>query len=341
MIEVAPGRDAHAAGPIVDSRGALLTVDNLHVEFAGRQRTVRAVRGLSYAIKPGETLGLVGESGSGKSVSALSLLGLLPARVSKITAGSAMFDGRELIGMPEEQLRRVRGSKIAMIFQDPLSSLNPVLTIGRQITEALETHKGMDRRAAQRRAVELLELVGIPSAKRRVNDYPHQFSGGMRQRAMIAMALSCEPSLLIADEPTTALDVTIQAQVLALIRRLARELGVAVLLVSHDLGIISQMCHRVLVLYAGRVVEEAPVAAIFRNPAHPYTRGLIDCLPQLHGNGRLGAITGMMPGLRALPTGCRFHPRCPIAEPRCSTESPASRLVATGHVAACHLAEAR
>jgi oligopeptide/dipeptide ABC transporter ATP-binding protein len=211
--------------------------------------------------------------------------------------------------------------------------------VGEQMLEAMALHLPGPRSALRTRVVETLGRVGISSPATRVRDYPHQFSGGMAQRVMIGMGISCTPSLLIADEPTTALDVTIQAQVLALIRRLARELGVAVLLVSHDLGIISQMCHRVLVMYAGRVVEEAPVAALFRAPAHPYTRGLIECLPRLHGNGRLGAIGGMMPGLRALPSGCRFHPRCPIAEPRCGTEPPALRPLAAGRAAACHLAE--
>ena len=253
----------------------LLTVDDLHVEFVGRNRTVRAVHGLSYEIRAGETLGLVGESGSGKSVSALSLLGLLPKRVSRVSRGSARFEGRELIGMHDEELRKVRGAKIAMIFQDPLSSLNPVLTIGRQITEALETHRSMNKRAANARAVELLDLVGIPGANRRVNDYPHQFSGGMRQRAMIAMALSCEPSLLIADEPTTALDVTIQAQILALLRRLREELGMAVLLITHDLGVVAGFADRLAVMYAGRLVEVGPTEDLLADPAHPYPIGLL------------------------------------------------------------------
>jgi oligopeptide/dipeptide ABC transporter ATP-binding protein len=295
-----------------DSNGALLTVDNLHVEFAGRNRTVRAVRGLSYSIRPGETLGLVGESGSGKSVSALSLLGLLPKRVGRVSAGSAIFDGQDLIGMPEEKLRRIRGARIAMIFQDPLSSLNPVLTIGRQITEALETHRGMSNQAARKRAVELLELVGIPGAAKRVNDYPHQFSGGQRQRAMIAMALSCEPSLLIADEPTTALDVTIQAQILSLLRRLRDELGMAVLLITHDLGVVAGFADRLAVMYAGRLVEVGPTEDLLASPSHPYTIGLLRSLPRLDRprQAALTPIEGSPPDLASDLVGCPFAPRC-------------------------------
>jgi oligopeptide/dipeptide ABC transporter ATP-binding protein len=317
-----------------------LEVRGLTVEFSSEDGPLRAVDGVGFQIRRGEIVGLVGESGAGKSLTSEAILGLIRRPPGRVT-GEVWFGGRDLLALDEPALSRIRGKDIAMIFQNPSASLNPVFRVGDQMLEAMAVHLPEPRRTLRDRVVETLGRVGIPSPRTRARDYPHQFSGGMAQRVMIGMGVSCVPSLLIADEPTTALDVTIQAQVLALIRRLARELGVAVLLVSHDLGIISQMCHRVLVLYAGRVVEEAPVAAIFRNPAHPYTRGLIDCLPQLHGNGRLGAITGMMPGLRALPTGCRFHPRCPIAEPRCSTESPASRLVATGHVAACHLAEAR
>jgi oligopeptide/dipeptide ABC transporter ATP-binding protein len=300
------------ARPLGRDDGALLTVDDLHVEFAGRQRTVRAVRGLSYMIRPGETLGLVGESGSGKSVSALSILGLLPKRVGRVSAGSARFDGQELIGMPENQLRRIRGARIAMIFQDPLSSLNPVLTIGRQITEALETHRGMGRKESTTRAIELLEMVGIPGASGRIKDYPHQFSGGMRQRAMIAMALSCEPSLLIADEPTTALDVTIQAQILSLLRRLREELGMAVLLITHDLGVVAGFADRLAVMYAGRLVEQGPAEDLLAGPAHPYTIGLLKSLPRLDQprQAALTPIEGSPPDLAADLVGCPFAPRC-------------------------------
>ena len=338
-----------APAPPSDRRdGALLTVENLQVEFSGRNRTVKAVRGLSYAIQPGEVLGLVGESGSGKSVSALSLLGLLPRRVGRITGGSAIFDGQQLIGMPEDKLRRIRGARIAMIFQDPLSSLNPVLTIGRQITEALETHRGMRKKAAQKRAVELLELVGIPGAARRINDYPHQFSGGMRQRAMIAMALSCEPSLLIADEPTTALDVTIQAQILSLLRRLREDLGMAVLLITHDLGVVAGFADRLAVMYAGRLVELAPTEPILASPAHPYAIGLLRSLPRLDQprQAALTPIEGSPPDLAADLVGCPFAPRCawrldvcwetnPPLEPRARPREGVD-LDARSHLVACH-----
>jgi oligopeptide/dipeptide ABC transporter ATP-binding protein len=292
---------------------------------------------VSFQIRRGEIVGLVGESGAGKSLTSEAILGLIrrpPGRV----AGEVWFGGRDLLTLDETALARIRGKDIAMIFQNPGASLNPVFRVGDQMLEAMALHLPEPRATLRARVLDTLSRVGIPSPQARAHDYPHQFSGGMAQRVMIGMGISCVPSLLIADEPTTALDVTIQAQVLALIRRLAREMGVSVLLVSHDLGIISQMCHRVLVMYAGRVVEEAPVATLFRSPTHPYTRGLIECLPRLDGNGRLGAIGGMMPGLRALPPGCRFHPRCPIAEPRCRVEAPALRPLATGRAVACHLA---
>ena len=341
-------RPAATTRPAGRDDGQLLAVDDLHVEFVGRHRTVRAVRGLSYTIAPGETLGLVGESGSGKSVSALSIMGLLPKRVGRVSAGTARFDGQELIGMPENRLRRIRGAKIAMIFQDPLSSLNPVLTIGRQITEALETHKGMDRKKANRRAVELLELVGIPGASRRVKDYPHQFSGGMRQRAMIAMALSCEPKLLIADEPTTALDVTIQAQILELLRRLREELGMAVLIITHDLGVVAGFADRLAVMYAGRLVEHGPTEDLLAAPSHPYTIGLLKSLPRLDQprQAALTPIEGSPPDLAAELVGCPFAPRCawrledswltnpPLGPSRGGERGDASRRAV--HMVACH-----
>jgi len=315
----------------------VLDVRDLVVEFSSEDGPLRAVDGVSFSVRRGEIVGLVGESGAGKTLTSEAILRLIrcpPARLS----GEVRFHGRDLLAMGETELARIRGKEIAMIFQNPGASLNPVFRVGDQLFEAMRLHLSDPVRVLRERVAGILTRVGIPSAAARAREYPHQFSGGMAQRVMIGMGVSCVPSLLIADEPTTALDVTIQAQVLALIRRLARELGVAVLLVSHDLGIISQMCHRVLVMYAGRVVEEASVATIFRAPAHPYTRGLIECLPRLDGNGRLGAISGMMPGLRALPTGCRFHPRCPIAEPRCAAETPALRPLATGRAVACHLA---
>ena len=315
----------------------VLDVKKLIVEFSSEDGPLRAVDDVSFQIRRGEIVGLVGESGAGKSLTSEAILGLIrrpPGRV----AGEVWFGGRDLLTLDETALARIRGKDIAMIFQNPGASLNPVFRVGDQMLEAMALHLPEPRATLRARVLDTLSRVGIPSPQARAHDYPHQFSGGMAQRVMIGMGISCVPSLLIADEPTTALDVTIQAQVLALIRRLAREMGVSVLLVSHDLGIISQMCHRVLVMYAGRVVEEAPVATLFRSPTHPYTRGLIECLPRLDGNGRLGAIGGMMPGLRALPPGCRFHPRCPIAEPRCRAEAPALRPLATGRAVACHLA---
>ena len=293
------------------AREPLLAVDNLRVEFAAR-RVVHAVRGLSYTIAPGETLGLVGESGSGKSVSALALLGLLPKRVGRITAGSVRFEGRELVGLPEDQLRQVRGARIAMIFQDPLSSLNPVLTVGRQITEGLETHRGLNHRAASKRAVELLDMVGIPAARRRVDDYPHQFSGGMRQRAMIAMALACEPALLIADEPTTALDVTIRAQILDLLGRLRADLNMAVLMITHDLGVVAGFADRLAVMYAGQIVETGQPEDVLARPEHPYTVGLLQSLPRLDRprQAELKPIVGAPPDLARQIVGCPFAPRC-------------------------------
>jgi len=325
----------------------LLAVDDLHVEFSGRGRVVKAVRGLRYDIGPGETLGLVGESGSGKSVSALSLLGLLPARVGRVTSGTAVFEGADLLQLSEERLRKIRGAKIAMIFQDPLSSLNPVLTIGRQITEAVETHRRATRQVARKRAIDLLELVGIPGAARRVDDYPHQFSGGMRQRAMIAMALSCEPSLLIADEPTTALDVTIQAQILELLRRLRQELGMAVLLITHDLGVVAGFADRLAVMYAGRLVELGPTETILSDPAHPYTVGLLRSIPRLDRPRQvaLTPIEGAPPDLASVLHGCPFAPRCAWRLDRCWVDDPPLELVAgerrddgllVKHLAACH-----
>jgi len=314
----------------------VLAVRDLVVEFRSEDGPMRAVDGVSLSVDRGEIVGLVGESGAGKTLTSEAVLGLIrcpPGRVE----GEVRFRGRNLLALNERALAKVRGKEIAMIFQNPGASLNPVFRVGDQLVEAMALHSGDGRGALRRRAVEILTRVGIPSAATRAHDYPHQFSGGMAQRVMIGMGVSCVPSLLIADEPTTALDVTIQAQVLALIRRLAREMGMAVLLVSHDLGIVSQMCHRVIVMYAGRIVEEAPIATIFQAAAHPYTRALIACLPGVDDGRRLGAIAGVMPGLRALPAGCRFHPRCPVAEPRCAIEAPVLRPAAPDQIAACHL----
>jgi oligopeptide/dipeptide ABC transporter ATP-binding protein len=320
----------------LNSGEPILEIRDLTVEFTTERGVLRAVDGVNFAVRPGEIVGLVGESGAGKSLTSEAILRLVPCPPGRIT-GEVRFRGRDLLALDEATLARIRGKDIAMVFQNPGGSLNPVFRVGDQVLEAMALHLSEPRKTLRQRVVEILARVGIPSAAARARDYPHQFSGGMAQRAMIGMAMSCVPSLLIADEPTTALDVTIQAQVLALLRTLAREMGVAVLLVSHDLGIISQMCHRVVVMYAGRVVEEAPVATVFRAAAHPYTRALIDCLPRLEGSARLGAIAGVMPGLLTIPAGCRFHPRCPQAEPRCAAEEPRPRAVGLAHVAACHL----
>jgi oligopeptide/dipeptide ABC transporter ATP-binding protein len=314
----------------------VLEVRDLVVEFATEDGPLRAVDAVSFTVGRGEIVGLVGESGAGKTLTAEAILGLVrcpPGHVS----GEVRFRGRDLLALDEPALARIRGKDIAMIFQNPAASLNPVFRVGQQLVETMALHLGEGRGALRRRTAEILTRVGIPAAATRARDYPHQFSGGMAQRVMIGMGVACAPALLIADEPTTALDVTIQAQVLSLIRRLARELGMAVLLVSHDLGIVSQMCHRVIVMYAGRLVEEASIATVFRAPAHPYTKALIGCLPGLDDGSRLGAIPGVMPGLRALPPGCRFHPRCGVAEPRCATEVPALRPAGADHIAACHL----
>src|SRR5262245_62507779 len=314
----------------------VLEVHDLTVEFLSEDGPLRAVDAVSFSVGRGEIVGLVGESGAGKTLTSEAILGLIRCPPGRVT-GEVRLRGQNLLGLDEDAFSRVRGKEIAMIFQNPGASLNPVIRIGNQLTEAMAVHLGEGRRSLRRRALEVLTRVGIPSAAVRARDYPHQFSGGMAQRVMIGMGVSCVPSVLVADEPTTALDVTIQAQVLALIRQLAREMGMAVLLVSHDLGIISQMCHRVIVMYAGRIVEEATVASVFRAPAHPYTRALIACLPDRDGRGRLGAIAGVMPGLKDLPTGCRFHPRCPLAESRCAVDEPILRPVNPDQLAACHL----
>ncbi|GAA2366555.1 ABC transporter ATP-binding protein [Dactylosporangium salmoneum] len=314
----------------------LLEVEDLQVEFRTRQGRVRAVRGLNYQIDQGESLGLVGESGSGKSVSALAILGLLP-RAARITAGRIRFQGRDLVGLPERQLRAIRGRSLALIFQDPLSSLNPVLTIGRQITEQLRAHRIATGRAARDRAVELLERVGIPDAARRIEQYPHQLSGGMRQRAMVAMALSCGPSLLIADEPTTALDVTIQAQVLELLAELRATTEMSMLLITHDLGVVAGSTDRLAVMYAGRIVEDGATAEVLARPEHPYTAGLVESVPRLDAprDGALHTIPGAPPDLGTELPGCPFRPRCPHPSPRAQSEEPALSELHPGHRVAC------
>jgi oligopeptide/dipeptide ABC transporter ATP-binding protein len=313
-----------------------LSVEGLRVEFWTQRGTVHAVNGVSFEIAAGETLGIVGESGCGKSVTSLAILGILP-RAGRVTGGRAVFEGRDLIGRPDRELRQIRGRDIAMIFQDPMTSLNPVLTIGRQIRESIETHFGLDRKQAERRVVELLEQVGIPEARRRAGDYPHQFSGGMRQRAMIAMALACEPKLLIADEPTTALDVTIQAQILDLLRALVAERDTALVLITHDLGVVAGMCERVHVMYGGMVMETGSAEDVFRSPRHPYTLGLLQSVPRLDTpRGRkLQPIEGAPRDMLRPPSACPFAPRCAYEVDRSRQEVPPLVEVAPGHKVAC------
>ena len=315
---------------------SLLSVEDLRVEFWTQRGTVFAVNGVSFEIAAGETLGIVGESGSGKSVTALAILGILP-RAARVASGHARFGGRDLLAMPDRELRRIRGAEIAMVFQDPMTSLNPVLTIGRQLREAIETHLGFDRKAAEARAVELLDQVGIPSARSRIGDYPHQFSGGMRQRAMIAMALACEPKLLIADEPTTALDVTIQAQILDLLRTLVAERDTALILITHDLGVVAGMCERVHVMYAGMVMEEGSAESVFATPRHPYTLGLLQSVPRLDTpRGRkLQPIEGAPRDMLRPLAACPFAPRCAYEVPDSRREVPRLYEVEPGHRVAC------
>ena len=315
---------------------ALLSVENLTVQFRGDAGWVNAIEGVDFAVGPGECLGIVGESGSGKSVSALSILKLHSRANTRYASGAVRYDGRDLLTLPNRQLRRVRGGEIAMIFQDPMSSLNPVLTIADQIMEPLRQHQGLSARAARRQAIELLEMVRISDASRRIDDYPHRLSGGMRQRVMIAIAVACRPKLLIADEPTTALDVTIQSQILELLRDLQREIGMSVILITHDLGVVAEFAQRVVVMYAGRVVESAPVGALFARPMHPYTEGLIRAVPNLDEDVyRLATIPGNIPDPSVSIAGCRFNPRCREAVRSCMEETPALVSAGAGHVARC------
>jgi oligopeptide transport system ATP-binding protein len=314
----------------------LLAVDDLRVHFWTGGGTVHAINGISFEIGPGETLGIVGESGCGKSVTALALLGLLP-RAGRVRTGSARFDGRDLLRLKQRAIRRVRGRQIAMIFQDPMTSLNPVLTIGRQLREPLETHFGMNRKAASNRAAELLDRVGIPSSDARLSDYPHQFSGGMRQRAMIAMALACRPKLLIADEPTTALDVTIQAQILALLKELVAEEHTALILITHDLGVVAGMCERVNVMYAGMFMETGSADQLFATPRHPYTLGLLQSVPRLDAARRsqLQPIEGAPRDMLSPPSACPFQPRCRYEVEESRREVPPLVEIERGHKVAC------
>ena len=319
----------------------LLQVEDLKTYFYTRDGVVRAVDGMSFSVARGETLAVVGESGCGKSVTSLSILRLIASPPGRTVAGRTLFAGHDLLKLPEAQMRKIRGDAISMIFQEPMTSLNPVLTVGRQIAEVLVLHRGLSGQEATRRAVEMLHLVHIPEPERRVAYYPHQFSGGMRQRVMIAMALACEPRLLIADEPTTALDVTIQAQILELMRELKERTGTAIVLISHDLGVVAEMAQRVVVMYAGRSVEEGSAAALFAHPRHPYTRGLLDSVPRLgaairrNGAKRLSEITGTVPSLLNPIVGCAFAPRCAYATALCRSEYPPLEEKVPGHRAAC------
>lgn len=319
----------------------LLDVRNLRTHFHTSTGVVRAVDGVSWDVRKGETVALVGESGCGKSVSALSVMRLVSAPAGRIVGGEIIFKGRNLLALSEEEMRRVRGREIGMIFQEPMTSLNPVLTIGRQLTETVETHLGMTSAQAQARAVELLSLVGIPDGARRLRQFPHQFSGGMRQRIMIAMALACDPALVLADEPTTALDVTIQAQILELMKSLSRRLGVAIMMITHNLGVVARYADRVNVMYAGKIVERATAREIYANPRHPYTLGLLRSVPRLDEprRAKLQPIPGQPPDLSRLPAGCSFAPRCTYATDRCRQEEPALEPVTADHLSACWLAK--
>jgi oligopeptide/dipeptide ABC transporter ATP-binding protein len=321
-----------------DPRESILVVKNLRTSFPSGDGWVHAVDNVSFNVRKGEALALVGESGCGKSVTALSIMRLV-AHPGKITAGEIHFKGQNLAELSEKEIRKVRGDDIAMVFQEPMTSLNPVFRVGAQVAEAIRIHRNVSRRQARDRAREMLELVSIPDPDKRLDDYPHQLSGGMRQRVMIAMALSCDPELLIADEPTTALDVTIQAQIMELLASLQQRLGLAILLITHDLGVVAEFCERVIVMYTGRVVEEAPVRELFANPAHPYTRGLLRSLPSAtrEKSARLPTIPGMVPPITALPPGCKFNPRCPDVMQICLGNEPARMMVGPHHDARCYL----
>ena len=332
-----------ANGGDINPVASLLQIKNLAVHFHTREGIVKAVDGISYDLKEGETMGLVGESGCGKTVSSLALMGLIPSPPGRIEGGQVLFEGRDLRKLSESQMRRIRGNRIAMVFQEPMTSLNPALTIGRQLTEVLELHLNMGKHEARTRAVELLQLVDMPDPRRRVKEYPHQLSGGMRQRVMIAMAMSCNPKLLIADEPTTALDVTIQAQIMELMKKVTQEFGTALIIITHNLGLVARYADRVCVMYAGKIVERGSTAELYDNTRHPYTVGLLHSVPRLDGpqKEKLTPIQGASPDLIDLPTGCSFRPRCPYAIERCAVEEPPliSLDLDSEHVSACWLAD--
>ena len=314
----------------------LLEVRDLRTCFTTDEGEFAAVDGVSFEVHAGKTLAIVGESGCGKSVTSLSVMGLVPPAAGSIRAGSIRFEGQELVGAPQESLQNLRGNGMAMVFQEPMTSLNPAYTVGEQIMEALLRHRPMDRTQARARALDMLAQVRIPAPEQRLHEYPHQLSGGMRQRVMIAMALVCQPRLLIADEPTTALDVTIQAQILALMAQLQQDMGTAIVLITHDLGVVAEVADEVVVMYAGKVVERAPVQALFDTPQHPYTVGLLGAIPRLDlAQHRLASIEGQVPNPMQRPTGCAFAPRCPFAQPRCLSQAPALETVGLDHTSAC------
>jgi oligopeptide transport system ATP-binding protein len=319
-----------------DSDSPVLDVRDLHVEFKTREGIVKAVNGVNYSVKSGETLAVLGESGSGKSVTAQAIMGILDSPPGRVAKGEIIFQGQDILKLPESERRKLRGPKMAMIFQDALSALNPVFSVGNQLGEMFRVHQGMSKKDAKAKSIELMERVKIPAARSRVNDYPHQFSGGMRQRIMIAMAMALEPDLIIADEPTTALDVTVQAQVMDLLQDLQREYNMGLILITHDLGVVADVADKIAVMYAGRIVEEAPVHEIYKRPAHPYTRGLLDSIPRLDQKGQeLYAIKGLPPNLMHIPPGCAFNPRCPMAQDICRTEVPPLFEVAEDRQSAC------
>lgn len=324
--------------PALAADAPLLSLQNLQTHFFTEDGVVRSVDGVSYDVAPGEVLGVVGESGCGKSVTALSIMGLIPNPPGRVVGGRIEFEGQNLLDLGEREMRKIRGNRISMIFQEPMTALNPVFTVGEQVIEAAVLHQGLSKAEARRKAVEMFDLVGIPSPDQRVDEYPHQLSGGMKQRVMIAMALICRPKLLIADEPTTALDVTIQAQILDLLGDLQRELGMSVILITHDLGVVAETAHRVAVMYAGRIIEFSDVKTVFENPKHPYTRGLFRSLPVMGARkDRLEVIPGSVPDLVNLPAGCRFAPRCPDVMDHCLKEDPELLALTGQHQVACHL----
>jgi oligopeptide transport system ATP-binding protein len=333
--ETSPVYDADSAG-----HAPLLEVDNLQVEFRTRDGVAKAVNGVSYTVEEGETLAVLGESGSGKSVTAQAIMGILDSPPGFVTGGAVRFRGQDLLAMPEDERRTFRGRNLAMIFQDALSSLNPVFTVGWQIGEMFRVHEGLSKKEATERAIDLMEQVRIPAARQRVGDYPHQFSGGMRQRIMIAMSIALDPDVLIADEPTTALDVTVQAQIMELLADLQRERKMGLILITHDLGVVADVADKISVMYAGRIVEKAQVGDIYARPAHPYTKGLLESIPRLDLKGKdLSAIRGLPPSLTRIPPGCEFNPRCPYAQQICRDQRPPLNEVVPGRYSACHFAQ--